>query len=85
MLTVGLWQFESGLVLQSLQDAHKRGRWLLLEHVDTAPELFGQLDYFITSILEGPSFFDREKGSALPGARRFCAMFIVFSFIFLSF
>ena len=71
MLTVGLWQFESGLVLQTLQDAHKRGRWLLLEHVDRLPELFPQLDYFMSCVLEGPTFFDREKGSALPGFQLF--------------
>ncbi|CAL1156288.1 unnamed protein product [Cladocopium goreaui] len=71
VLNVGRWQTDSGHLMEMVKDAYKRGRWLLLENIELESDIHLPLDCFLTSILEGPEYFDREKGSALPGFRLF--------------
>ncbi|CAE7422537.1 DNAH6 [Symbiodinium sp. CCMP2456] len=75
VINCGRWQAQSGTLLQSIQDAYKRGRWLLIEHIHLVPSWLPQLDALLATILEdGPDFFDRSQGSALPGFRLFLSV-----------
>ncbi|CAE7636948.1 DNAH1, partial [Symbiodinium necroappetens] len=75
VINCGRWQAQSGTLLQSIQDAYKRGRWLLIEHIHLVPNWLPQLDALLATILEdGPDFFDRSQGSALPGFRLFLSV-----------
>ena len=68
MINCGRWQAQSGTLLQSIQDAYKRGRcrgfavfcgfasafarWLLIEHIHLVPNWLPQLDALLATILE---------------------------------
>lgn len=77
VINCGKWQAprEGGALVQSIQDAYKRGRWLLIEHIHLVPSWLPHLDALLATILEdGPDFFDRSQGSALPGFRLFLSV-----------